>query len=68
MKAAMATVSAAYPEDTEAPIFYALALAAAADPADKTYARQLKAGAILENLFEQYPESSRTGPLHHSHI
>ena len=52
---AMATVSAAYPEDTEAAIFYALALAAAADPADKTYARQLKAGAILENLFVQYP-------------
>ncbi|HXA85433.1 MAG TPA: hypothetical protein VNZ47_10175 [Candidatus Dormibacteraeota bacterium] len=54
-EAAMATVSAAYPEDTESAIFYALALAAAADPADKTYARQLKAGAILENLFVQYP-------------
>jgi tetratricopeptide (TPR) repeat protein len=52
---AMATVSAAYPDDTEATIFYALALAAAADPADKTYAKQLKAGAILENLFVQYP-------------
>ncbi len=52
---AMAAVSAAYPEDIEAAIFYALALAAAADPADKTYARQLKAGAILENLFVQYP-------------
>ncbi len=54
-ESATATVSAAYPEDTEAAIFYALALAAAADPADKTYARQLKAGAILENLFVQYP-------------
>jgi tetratricopeptide (TPR) repeat protein len=54
-ESAMAAVSAAYPEDTEAAIFYALALAAAADPADKTYARQLKAGAILENLFVQYP-------------
>lgn len=52
---AMAAVSAAYPEDTEAAIFYALALAAASDPADKTYARQLKAGAILEKLFVQYP-------------
>lgn len=52
---AMAAVSAAHPEDTEAAIFYALALAAAADPADKTYAKQLKAGAILENLFAQYP-------------
>jgi hypothetical protein len=54
-ESAMATVSAAYPEDTEAAIFYALALAAAADPADKTYAKQLKAGAILETLFVQYP-------------
>ena len=55
-ESATAAVSAAYPEDTEAAIFYALALAAAADPADKTYARQLKAGAILENLFVQYPD------------
>ena len=47
---AMATLSAAYPQDTEATIFYALALAAAADPSDKTYARQLKAGAILEGV------------------
>ena len=53
---AMAAVSAAYPDDTEAAIFYALALAAAADPADKTYARQLKAGAMLERLFVQYPD------------
>jgi len=53
---AMAAVSAAYPDDTEAAIFYALALAAAADPADKTYARQLKAGAMLEKLFVQYPD------------
>jgi len=52
---AMAAVSAAYPDDTEAAIFYALALTAAADPADKTYARQLKAGAMLERLFVQYP-------------
>jgi len=54
-ESAMAAVSAAHPEDTEAAIFYALALAAAADPADKTYAKQLKAGAILESLFAQYP-------------
>ena len=54
-ESAMATVSAAYPEDTEAAIFYALALAVAADPADKAYARQLKAGKILEDLFAQYP-------------
>jgi hypothetical protein len=54
-ESAMAALSADYPEDIEASIFYALALAAAADPTDKTYAKQLKAGAILENLFVQYP-------------
>jgi hypothetical protein len=54
-ESAMAEVSAANPADTEAAIFYALALASAADPADKTYARQLKAGAILDALFVKYP-------------
>jgi tetratricopeptide (TPR) repeat protein len=53
---AMATVSATYPDDIEAAIFHALSLAAAADPADKTYAKQRKAGAILEKLFLQYPD------------
>ena len=52
---AMEKVAAKYPNDHEAEIFYALALAAAADPADKTYADQLKAGAILEKLFNQEP-------------
>jgi hypothetical protein len=53
---AMERVAGENPQDTEASIFYALALAAAADPADKTYAKQLKAGAILERLFAQYPD------------
>ncbi|HEV2228576.1 MAG TPA: hypothetical protein VGR86_06420 [Steroidobacteraceae bacterium] len=52
---AMEGIAARYPHDHEALIFYALALAAAADPADKTYADQLKAGAILEKLFKQEP-------------
>jgi hypothetical protein len=52
---AMREVAAKYPEDHEAQIFYALALAAAEDPADKTYADRLKAGAILEKLFQQQP-------------
>jgi hypothetical protein len=51
----MGDVAAKYPEDHEAKIFYALALAVAADPADKTYADPLKAGAILEELFEKEP-------------
>ncbi len=53
---AMQGVAAKYPEDHEAQIFYALAIAASEDPADKTYAGRLKAGAILEKLFEQEPE------------
>jgi len=52
---AMGEVAAKYPEDHEAQIFYALAIAASEDPADKTYAGRLKAGAILEKLFEEEP-------------
>ena len=54
-EAAMARLSARYPDDAEAAIFYALALNEAADPADKTYARQLKAADILEKLELSYP-------------
>jgi tetratricopeptide (TPR) repeat protein len=53
---AMAEVAAHYPQDHEASIFYALALAASEEPTDKTYASRLKAGAILEALFAQEPE------------
>src|SRR5579862_4508325 len=52
---AMAGVAAKYPTDHEAQIFYALAIAASEDPADKTYAGRLKAGVILEKLFEEEP-------------
>lgn len=52
----MQAVSARYPDDVEASIFYALALAESADPADKTYANQLKAGSMLEALFVRYPD------------
>ena len=50
------SVAAANPNDSEASIFYALALAAAAPPTDKTYADQLKAGAILEQLLAAQPD------------
>ncbi|HMJ19067.1 MAG TPA: hypothetical protein VK478_11790 [Gemmatimonadaceae bacterium] len=43
------------PADTEALIFYAIALAASAPPTDKTYANQLKAGSILESLWAKQP-------------
>ena len=52
---AMAQVAKQYPADTEATIFYALSLAMSADLGDKTYARQLQAGAILEKLFARQP-------------
>ncbi len=43
-------------DDTEARIFYALSIAAAASPNDKTFAEQLKAGAILEQLIVSQPD------------
>ncbi len=45
-----------YPDDKEAAVFYALALRAASDPTDKTFAKQRKAGAILEAMFTNEPE------------
>lgn len=53
---AMGELAARYPEDNEAKIFHAVALAGAAPPTDKSYANQLKAGAILEELFRQQPD------------
>lgn len=53
---AMGTVAAAYPDDREASIFWALALTASAPPTDKTYANQLKAGAILERILPEEPD------------
>jgi hypothetical protein len=52
---AMADLVARQPADTEAKIFYALALAASAPPTDKSYANQLQAGAILESLWAAQP-------------
>jgi tetratricopeptide (TPR) repeat protein len=44
-----------YPQDKEAAIFYALSLDAAADPADKSYANQRKAGTILNAVYPDEP-------------
>ena len=52
---AMEKLYADYPDDKEAAIFYALSLTAAADPTDKTYQNQKKAGAILNELYAKYP-------------
>lgn len=53
---AMQTLTGSYPDDREGKIFYALAINQNAQASDKTYAQQLKAAAILEPLFEEYPE------------
>jgi hypothetical protein len=52
---AMAQLHVRYPDDREAAVFYALALNATAAPTDKTYANQLKAGAILEKVYAEQP-------------
>jgi hypothetical protein len=52
---AMADLVARQPADTEAKILYAIALTASASPTDKSYANQLKAGAILEPIWARQP-------------
>ena len=44
-----------YPDDKEAAILYALALFTTADPEDKTYTSQRKAGQILESIYPYQP-------------
>jgi tetratricopeptide (TPR) repeat protein len=44
-----------FPTDKEAMVFYALALRAASDPADKTFAKQKQAGDILSKAFASEP-------------
>ena len=52
---AMGQLARRFPDDTEAPIFYALSLTAAEDINDKTYASRLQAVAILEPMFAKQP-------------
>jgi len=44
-----------YPNDKEGAIFYALSLGASADPSDKTFRNQKKAGDILNAIFISEP-------------
>ena len=53
---AMERLARTYPDDSEAQIFYALALDQSALPTDKTYANQLKAAAILDAQLAKHPE------------
>jgi hypothetical protein len=59
----MERLVAKYPTDDEAKVLYALLLNVTALPTDKTFANQLKAGAILEPLFTKYP--SHPGVAHY---
>src|SRR5258705_6232678 len=52
---AMEKIYTTYSDDKEATVFYALALNAAADPTDKSYARQRKAFELLNALFQKEP-------------
>jgi len=60
---AMEQLAQKYPDDMEATIFYALALNETAPPSDKTYAKLLKAGAILEKVAQTLP--NHPGVLHY---
>lgn len=53
---AMGALAERAPADTEATIFHLLAEVVAADPADKSYATQLSAGASFERLFAVLPD------------
>ena len=62
---AMEDVYLRYPDDSEAAVFYALAIDEAVNvvPADSNFARQLKAGSILEKVLAANPE--HPGALHY---
>jgi hypothetical protein len=55
-EAAMEQLAQRYPDDVEAKILSALAISANHELNDKTFARPLKAAAILEPLFAQNPQ------------
>ena len=59
----MASIAMANPDDTESQVFHALSLIANALPTDKTFANQLKAGAILEPMFQT--RSDHPGVVHY---
>lgn len=60
---AMEKLHADFPTDKEAAVFYALALDGAADPADTSFSKQKKAGAILNTLYPNEP--NHPGIIHY---
>ena len=63
-EAAMAGLRTRYPADSEASVFYALALLEGVDLMDKTYASQLKAAAILAQVQKSQP--AHPGVVHYT--
>ena len=59
----MSDVYSAHLDDPEAAVFYALALLAAADPTDKSYARQFKSAGLLNWVRASQP--GHPGVLHY---
>jgi hypothetical protein len=55
-EAALGSVAAGHPDDMEASILHALVTSANFDPADRTYANQMRAADILEPLFQTHPD------------
>ena len=53
---AMSSLAARDRKDTEAQVFYALALLANASPTDRTHEKQKQAADLLEPLYRAYPE------------
>ncbi len=59
-----ASVHEKYPDDPDAALFHALSQLATADPSDKTFAQQRRAGALIEAVLALYP----THPGGHHYI
>lgn len=55
-EAAMAAMHKNYPNDSEAALFYALALLATASPEDKSLGKQKQSGAISTKIALEYPD------------
>lgn len=62
-KAGMEKLSASFPDDDEAAVFYALSLLGTAPPSDATFAQQKKAAEILNRLLPQHAD--HPGILHY---
>ena len=56
LEESLGALHTAHAEDNEAAIFHARTMVANAPPGDKTFAKQLAGAALLEPLFEKFPD------------